>query len=150
MVVDWRLGREGRWSVFWRATGHVLECVLTIHKVQIGLETFRRYESTTKRKSITVSWGQVNAAQDAIELVAQLRASHSASQQGHDDAKTLKFTGLNLTTGEVRDNLNAGVLEPAISKIKCLRFATEAAITILRIDDMIKLNPKQQGDPRRR
>ncbi len=38
-----------------------------------------------------------------------------------------------------RDNLTAGVVEPAISKIKSLRFATEAAITILRIDDLIKV-----------
>jgi T-complex protein 1 subunit alpha len=36
-------------------------------------------------------------------------------------------------------------VEPAISKIKSLRFATEAAITILRIDDMIKLAPPQKG-----
>jgi len=35
-------------------------------------------------------------------------------------------------------------VEPAISKIKSLRFATEAAITILRIDDMIKLAPPEQ------
>lgn len=33
----------------------------------------------------------------------------------------------------MRDNLACGVVEPAISKIKSLRFATEAAITILRI-----------------
>lgn len=33
------------------------------------------------------------------------------------------------------------MLEPAISKIKSLKFATEAAITILRIDDLIKLDP---------
>lgn len=49
-------------------------------------------------------------------------------------------------TGEIRNNLEAGVVEPAISKIKSLRFATEAAIAILRIDDMVKLNVhKQQG-----
>ena len=50
--------------------------------------------------------------------------------------------------GKIRDNKAAGVFEPAISKIKCLKFATEAAITILRIDDMIKLAPeqKQRGD----
>jgi T-complex protein 1 subunit alpha len=35
-----------------------------------------------------------------------------------------------------------------ISKIKSLRFATEAAITILRIDDSIKLDPKREEDPR--
>ena len=46
--------------------------------------------------------------------------------------------------GTVRDNKNAGVLEPAISKIKSLKFATEAAITILRIDDMIKLDPEKK------
>jgi T-complex protein 1 subunit alpha len=48
-------------------------------------------------------------------------------------------TGLDLMNGKVRNNLKAGVLEPAMSKVKSLKFATEAAITILRIDDMIKL-----------
>ena len=54
--------------------------------------------------------------------------------------------GLDLLQGEVRDNKKAGVLEPAMSKIKSLKFATEAAITILRIDDLIKLNPEDKGD----
>jgi T-complex protein 1 subunit alpha len=31
-----------------------------------------------------------------------------------------------------------------MSKVKSLKFATEAAITILRIDDSIKLAPPQQ------
>lgn len=56
----------------------------------------------------------------------------------------LRYSGLDLTNGVVRDNLTAGVVEPAISKIKSLRFATEAAISILRIDDMIKLNPARE------
>lgn len=51
-------------------------------------------------------------------------------------------TGLDLYAGTTRDNKVAGVLEPAISKIKSLKFATEAAITILRIDDLIKLDPE--------
>lgn len=55
----------------------------------------------------------------------------------------LKYSGLDLYNGVVRNNLTAGVVEPAISKIKSLRFATEAAITILRIDDMIKLSEKK-------
>ena len=33
-----------------------------------------------------------------------------------------------------------------ISKINSIRFATEAAITILRIDDMIKLAPEQRDE----
>ena len=57
--------------------------------------------------------------------------------------------GLDLVSGVVRDNKKAGVFEPAVSKIKSLKFATEAAITILRIDDMIKIAPekKERDDP---
>lgn len=54
--------------------------------------------------------------------------------------------GLNLVEGVIRDSKKAGVLEPVVCKVKCLKFATEAAITILRIDDMIKLAKKQE-DP---
>jgi len=55
--------------------------------------------------------------------------------------------GLDLTNGCVCDNKKAGVLEPAVSKIKSLKFATEAAITILRIDDMIKMFPEEKKHP---
>ncbi|CAK9188415.1 unnamed protein product [Ilex paraguariensis] len=47
--------------------------------------------------------------------------------------------GLDLVKGTVPNNLEAGVFEPAMSKVKILQFATEAAITILRIDDMVRL-----------
>uniref|UniRef100_T1JLC4 T-complex protein 1 subunit alpha n=1 Tax=Strigamia maritima TaxID=126957 RepID=T1JLC4_STRMM len=87
----------------------------------------------------------VNAAQDATDLVAKLRAYHNSSQTKLDHAN-LKWIGLDLFNGCVRDNKKAGVLEPAISKVKSLKFATEAAITILRIDDMIKLNPEAKDE----
>lgn len=90
----------------------------------------------------------VNAAHDATELVAVLRAHHYTSQTVPEKAE-LRFSGLDLYKGEVRDNLLAGVVEPAISKIKSLRFATEAAVSILRIDDMIKLNVHQDPQQRR-
>ena len=86
----------------------------------------------------------VNAAKDATELISKLRTLHSASQrEGEADQKKLelKYCGLDLQNGKPRNNLKAGVLEPMVSKINSLRFATEAAITILRIDDMIKLAP---------
>lgn len=85
----------------------------------------------------------VNAAKDATDLVAKLRAYHNSSQTKLDHAH-LKWVGLDLFEGVVRDNKKAGVLEPAMSKIKSLKFATEAAITILRIDDMIKLNAESK------
>ncbi|XP_074033692.1 chaperonin containing TCP1 subunit 1 [Leptinotarsa decemlineata] len=86
----------------------------------------------------------VNAAQDATDLVAKLRAYHNSSQTKKDHSH-LKYVGLDLIEGKVRDNKKAGVLEPTMSKIKSLKFATEAAITILRIDDMIKLDSEQKG-----
>lgn len=55
---------------------------------------------------------------------------------------------MDLTNGVVRDNLKHGVLEPAMSKLKSIKAATEAAIALLRIDDMIKIDPPQeQQDP---
>ncbi|AET04388.1 putative T-complex protein 1, alpha subunit [Medicago truncatula] len=80
----------------------------------------------------------VNAAKDATDLVAKLRACHYAAQT-KADKKHLSSTGLDLSEGKTRNNLEAGVIEPAMSKVKIIQFATEAAITILRIDDMIKL-----------
>ena len=88
----------------------------------------------------------VNAAKDSVDLVAKLRAYHNASQTQADKAH-LKYIGLDLINGVVRDNKSAGVLEPTISKIKCLKFATEAAITILRIDDLVTLEPEKRDDP---
>ena len=93
----------------------------------------------------------MNAAKDATDLLAKLRVFHSASQKSEDETKKeLKHSGLDLVNGKVRNNLKAGVLEPAMSKINSLKFATEAAITILRIDDMIRLAPKQEEAPQRR
>merc|ERR1712179_644683 len=84
----------------------------------------------------------VNAAKDASDLVAKLRAYHNSSQSKSEHGH-LKNHGLDLHEGVVRDNKNAGVFEPAMSKVKSLKFATEAAITILRIDDLIKLEPEK-------
>ena len=86
----------------------------------------------------------LNGGYDATELVAKLRAYHHASQT-NESKKEFKNVGLDLEVGKVRNNLKVGVLEPAMSKVKMIRFATEAAVTILRIDDAIKL-PKA-ADP---
>merc|ERR1711953_1437116 len=84
----------------------------------------------------------VNAAKDVSDLVAKLRAYHN-SNQSKPEKSQMKNYGLDLYEGVVRDNKSAGVFEPAISKVKSLKFATEAAITILRIDDLIKLEPER-------
>ncbi len=85
----------------------------------------------------------VNAAKDSTELVAKLRSYHSAAQKAPvgDPKKVLLRYGLDLLNGEVRDNVTAGVLEPTMSKVKSLKSAYEAAVSLLRIDDAIQCIP---------
>lgn len=87
----------------------------------------------------------VNAAKDATDLVAKLKAVHHAAQNEESRAGLTTF-GLDLSKGEIRDNMAAGVIEPAMSKKKILQFATEAALTIIRIDDMIKIHPENKEE----
>lgn len=88
----------------------------------------------------------INAALDSIDLVAKLRVAHHQAQLPDNKDKTLSMTGLDLVNGTIRNCTEAGVLEPSMSKIKSLQFATEAAISILRIDDAIRLNEKPPPD----
>ena len=85
----------------------------------------------------------VNAAKDSIDLVAKLRSYHNAAQNAPagDPKKVLSRYGLDLLNGEVRDNVKAGVLEPTVSKVRSLKSAFEAAVSLLRIDDAIQCVP---------
>merc|ERR1719263_1165110 len=85
----------------------------------------------------------INGSYDSIDLISKLRGFHNSAQLDKNCTKWMSI-GLNLNNGQSRDNFEAGVLEPAISKIKSIKFATEAAITILRIDDSIKITPKKK------
>jgi T-complex protein 1 subunit alpha len=88
----------------------------------------------------------VNAAKDSTELVAKLRSYHNSAQNAPngDPKKALLHFGLDLLNGEVRDNVKAGVLEPTVSKVRSLKSAFEAAVSLLRIDDAIHCIP---GEP---
>lgn len=85
----------------------------------------------------------VNAAKDSTDLVTQLRYYHNAAQNAPagDPKKALLRYGLDLLDGKVRDNVTAGVLEPTMSKVKSLKSAYEAAVSLLRIDDAIQCVP---------
>lgn len=130
------------------AGGGCVEAALSIYLENFAIQLSSREQLAIAEfaKSLLVipKTLAVNAAKDATDLVAKLRAYHNSSQIKVEHAE-LKWYGLDLVEGVVRDNRKAGVLEPAISKIKSLKFATEAAITILRIDDLIKLTPAQDN-----
>lgn len=85
----------------------------------------------------------MNAAKDSTELLAKLRSYHHAAQKAPagDPKKVLLHYGLDLLNGDVRNNVKAGVLEPTMSKVRSLKSAFEAAVSLLRIDDAIRCIP---------
>ena len=68
-----------------------------------------------------------NAGLDAINIIADLKASHEDSPK----------MGINVFSGKIVDMEEEGVLEPLKVKIQALQSSVEAAEMILRIDDMI-------------
>jgi len=130
--------------------GGAVEAALSLHLDEFA-RTFDSYEQwaiSEFAEALTVipKTLAMNAAMDAIDLLAALKVRHHASQQAGCDPKKAdyKYYGLDLTNGGVRNSVTAGVLEPLVSKLKALKFATEAAITVIRIDDLIKVDPDQQ------
>ncbi|MDY6931521.1 MAG: thermosome subunit beta [Halobacteriota archaeon] len=78
-----------------------------------------------------------NAGLDPIDKIVELRSSHEQNN---------KSAGLNVYTGKVVDMLESGVVEPLRVKVQAISSASEAAIMILRIDDVIA-SARMQGPP---
>jgi thermosome len=69
-----------------------------------------------------------NAGLDAIDMLVAIRAAHEAGK---------KNFGLDVYEGKPVDMLKAGVVEPLRVKTQAISSAAEAAVMILRIDDII-------------
>ncbi|MCL7410254.1 MAG: thermosome subunit alpha [Methanosarcinaceae archaeon] len=77
-----------------------------------------------------------NAGLDPIDKLIELRAQH---EQGNKNA------GLNVYTGEIIDMWENNVVEPLRIKTQAINAATEAAVMILRIDDVVAARPGAGG-----
>ncbi len=69
-----------------------------------------------------------NAGLDPIDIIVELRKAHENGE---------KYAGVNVFSGKVENMKELGVLEPLRIKKQAVSSATEAAIMILRIDDVI-------------
>lgn len=78
-----------------------------------------------------------NMGGDVIELEAELRKANL------DKDKRGRF-GFDASVGKIVDVYEAGLLDPLRVKKYVIMTATEAAITILRIDDIIASKPKKE------
>ncbi|MCX8204368.1 MAG: thermosome subunit, partial [Candidatus Nezhaarchaeota archaeon] len=69
-----------------------------------------------------------NAGLDPIDIIVKLRTEH---EKGNVSA------GINVKDGTVSDMYALDVIEPALVKKQAIKSATEAALMILKIDDII-------------
>jgi len=73
-----------------------------------------------------------NAGQVAVDIISQLYAQHE---------KENIFVGVNIQDGGVKDMSKEGILDSLAAKKSALVLATDAVITILRVDQIITAKP---------
>jgi chaperonin GroEL (HSP60 family) len=77
-----------------------------------------------------------NAGMDPIDSLMEVRSKHHAKQ---------KWVGIDPYQGKVADLAKLDVYEPLAVKVQALKSAGEAAVMILRIDDIIAASKSTQG-----
>ena len=80
-----------------------------------------------------------NAGLSPIDTLMELRKAHSKG-------KNQSVYGLNVYTGEVVDMLAEGVIEPEKVVKQAMESATETAVMVLRIDDIISAKEPEIED----
>ncbi|MGA2913431.1 MAG: thermosome subunit alpha [Methanoregula sp.] len=91
-------------------------------RVQLAIEAFAAALEVIPRTLAE------NAGLDAIDILVGIRAAHEAGK---------KTFGLDVDAGKPADMLKAGIVEPLQVKTQAISSAAEAAVMILRIDDVI-------------
>ncbi|HEB47265.1 MAG TPA: thermosome subunit [Candidatus Pacearchaeota archaeon] len=78
-----------------------------------------------------------NAGIDPIDTLTELRSRHDAGERN---------AGLNLFTNRIENVLEAKIIEPLKIKSQAINSASEVAVMILRIDDVIASSGKKMPD----
>ena len=80
-----------------------------------------------------------NAGLDPIDIMTELKSAHTKKQ---------KWAGVDVFTGKVTDSWKKGVIEPLKIKTQAVSSASEVAVMILRIDDVIAASGSKDKGPR--
>ncbi len=79
-----------------------------------------------------------SAGMDALDTLLQLRSLH---------AKGYKFAGINVVEGKIEEDITKlNVYEPVLVKKQAIKSASEAAISLLKIDDVISAAPPKKEE----
>jgi chaperonin GroEL (HSP60 family) len=92
-----------------------------------GREQFAVEEFASALEFIPTTLAE-NAGLDPLDILTELKSAHE---------KGGKNFGLNLLANKLEDTLNSGVIEPLKIKTQAITSASEVAMMILRIDDVI-------------
>jgi len=69
-----------------------------------------------------------NAGLDPIDVLTELKSKHDNGEKNH---------GINIFTNRIEDSLRVGIIEPLRIKKQAISSASEVAVMILRIDDVL-------------
>ena len=77
-----------------------------------------------------------NSGFDSFETLNKLRSAHIKSEG--------KWMGVNIDNGDILDSMETFIWEPLVVKVNALKAATEAACTILSVDETVKIPEHEQ------
>lgn len=97
---------------------------------QLAIEAFANAVEVVPRALAT------NAGLDPIDMLIKLRQAHAEGK---------RHQGVDVYKGDITDMKDAFVIEPLRVGIQAIKSATEAAIMILRIDDVIAAKEMEKG-----
>ena len=77
-----------------------------------------------------------NAGLDTINSIVNLRAKHAEN----------KNAGLNVNTGAAEDMFEKGIVDPLRVKVNSIKAGSEAAVMVLRVDDILRAQSSSMPD----
>lgn len=118
-------------------------------EVEVAKELRKHAESYKGREQLAI-----NAFADAMEVIPRSLAENAGLdpidkltnlRSEHDNR--LITSGMDIFSGDIKDMIKIGVVEPLKIKLQAIKSASEAAEMILRIDDMISAGGSERGGP---
>jgi len=131
---------DGKFVIGGGATAAELALELRDEAAKIGGREQIAFESFAEALETIPRTLAENAGLDPIDIIIELRKAHKGGQ---------KSAGVNVTAGKVDDMSHLHVIEPIRVGRQAIESATDAAVMILRIDDVIasKSSPPPAGGP---
>ncbi len=131
---------DGRYVMGGGATAEELAMHLRDEAAKVGGREQIAFESFSDALETIPRTLAENAGMDPIDILIELRKAHKSGQ---------KRAGVNVQAGKVSDMGELHVIEPIRVGRQAIESATDAAVMVLRIDDVIasKASPPPSGGP---